>query len=123
MSADHTHTHTHTHESLVLTLGCVRVRFFWLHPHHRYCQSLNFIAGFLLLVLPSEEAAFFALVRVVDELCPGYYDVSLQGSFANSIDRTSESESECSQTLNHFVLLSPLPFLVVYRMQMVRIDM
>jgi len=47
-----------------------------------YCQSLNFVAGFLLLVLPSEETAFYALVRIVEELCPGYYAASLQGKTA-----------------------------------------
>ncbi|KAF8821934.1 TBC domain-containing protein [Cardiosporidium cionae] len=48
-------------------------------PHIGYCQSLNFIAGTLLLVLP-EELAFWSLCQIVDSETPdcgmriaGYY--------------------------------------------------
>ena len=38
-----------------------------------YCQSLNFVAGMLLLVLDSPQAALWALVCIVENKLPGYY--------------------------------------------------
>ena len=35
-------------------------------PQIGYCQSLNFIAGFLFLVLQTEERAFRAMVQLLD---------------------------------------------------------
>ena len=40
------------------------------HPAIGYCQSLNFLAGWLLLQLPSEEAAFWTLEVLVNEILP-----------------------------------------------------
>ena len=43
---------------------------FALHnPDIGYCQSLNFVAGMMLLFL-SEEEAFWLLVTVVEKLLP-----------------------------------------------------
>lgn len=53
---------------------------FALHcPRVGYCQSLNFIAGLLLLFLP-EEKAFWMLHIITTDYLPGTHDVSLEGA-------------------------------------------
>ena len=49
------------------------------HPRIGYCQSLNFIAGLLLLFLP-EEKAFWMLHIVTTQYLPGTHDLSLEGA-------------------------------------------
>ena len=48
-------------------------------PRIGYCQSLNFIAGLLLLFLP-EEKAFWMLHIITTDYLPGTHDVSLEGA-------------------------------------------
>lgn len=48
-------------------------------PRIGYCQSLNFIAGLLLLFL-SEEKTFWMLRIITTEYLPGTHDVSLEGA-------------------------------------------
>ena len=56
------------------------LRAFSLHaPKIGYCQSLNFIAGLLLLFLP-EEKAFWMLHIITTEYLPGTHEVSLEGA-------------------------------------------
>lgn len=53
---------------------------FALHcPRIGYCQSLNFIAGLLLLFL-SEEKAFWMLHIITTDYFPGTHDVDLEGA-------------------------------------------
>ncbi|EEA27433.1 hypothetical protein TMatcc_004276 [Talaromyces marneffei ATCC 18224] len=53
---------------------------FALHnPRIGYTQSLNFIAGMLLLFLP-EEKAFWMLHIITTELFPGTHEISLEGA-------------------------------------------
>ena len=49
------------------------------HPRIGYCQSLNFIAGLLLLFLP-EEKAYWMLYIITTRHLPGTHDVSLEGA-------------------------------------------
>ena len=49
------------------------------HPRIGYCQSLNFIAGLLLLFLP-EEKSFWMLHIIVTRYLPGTHEVSLEGA-------------------------------------------
>ena len=49
------------------------------HPAIGYCQSLNFIAGLLLLFL-SEEKAFWMLHIITTRLLPGSHEESLEGT-------------------------------------------
>ena len=49
------------------------------HPNIGYCQSLNFIAGLLLLFL-SEEKAFWMLHIITMSLLPGSHEESLEGT-------------------------------------------
>lgn len=63
-------------------LGSLRriLQAFALHcPRIGYCQSLNFIAGLLLLFL-SEEKAFWMLHIITTDYFPGTHDVSLEGA-------------------------------------------
>ena len=53
---------------------------FSLHsPKIGYCQSLNFIAGLLLLFLP-EEKVFWMLHIITTEILPGTHEISLEGA-------------------------------------------
>lgn len=49
-------------------------------PDIGYCQSLNFLAGFLLLVL-NEEETFWMLVTIVHDLFPqSMFDTTMEGA-------------------------------------------
>lgn len=48
-------------------------------PQIGYCQSLNFIAGLLLLFLP-EEKAFWMLHIITTNYLPGTHEISLEGA-------------------------------------------
>ncbi|KAL8998096.1 MAG: hypothetical protein Q9169_002789 [Polycauliona sp. 2 TL-2023] len=48
-------------------------------PQIGYCQSLNFLAGLLLLFLP-EEKAFWMLHIITTEHLPGTHEISLEGA-------------------------------------------
>ena len=50
------------------------------NPKIGYCQSLNFIAGLLLLFVPTEEQAFWLLNIVTQTLLPGTHETNLEGS-------------------------------------------
>ncbi|KAI8369369.1 rab-GTPase-TBC domain-containing protein [Radiomyces spectabilis] len=55
-------------------------------PHIGYCQSLNYLVGFFLLFVDSEEEAFWLLqVVVYDYLPENVYDVTMEGA---NIDQT-----------------------------------
>eukprot|EP00656_Telonema_subtile_P052214 TRINITY_DN7215_c0_g1_i3.p1 TRINITY_DN7215_c0_g1~~TRINITY_DN7215_c0_g1_i3.p1 ORF type:complete len:490 (-),score=131.28 TRINITY_DN7215_c0_g1_i3:148-1617(-) len=45
-----------------------------------YCQGMNFICGFLLVVLDNEEDSFWCLAAMVQQLLPGYFASDLHGS-------------------------------------------
>lgn len=49
------------------------------HPKIGYCQSLNFIAGLLLLFLP-EEKAYWMLHIITTRLLPRTHELSLEGA-------------------------------------------
>ncbi|KAM3578422.1 hypothetical protein VKS41_009167 [Umbelopsis sp. WA50703] len=54
-------------------------------PHIGYCQSLNYIAGMLLLFV-EEEKAFWLLVTIIEDILPaGIYDITMEGA---NIDQT-----------------------------------
>ena len=56
------------------------LRAFALHnPRVGYCQSLNFLAGLLLLFLP-EEKAFWMLHIITTVYLPGTHELSLEGT-------------------------------------------
>jgi len=53
------------------------------NPVIGYCQSLNFLAGFLLVVLPEEHAFWVLEVLATEILPPHYFDDGLLGMFAD----------------------------------------
>ncbi|RUP46049.1 putative GTPase-activating protein gyp3 [Jimgerdemannia flammicorona] len=54
---------------------------FSLHaPHIGYCQSLNYIAGMLLLFMDEEEAFWMLVTTILEFLPEGMYDVTMEGA-------------------------------------------
>ncbi|KAB0403183.1 hypothetical protein E2I00_015003, partial [Balaenoptera physalus] len=53
------------------------------YGHHNrgvgYCQGMNFIAGYLILVTRSEEESFWLLDALVGRILPDYYSPSMLG--------------------------------------------
>ena len=70
---------SHPERSLLSSLRRVLRAFAAHNPKVGYCQSLNFIAGLLLLFLP-EEKAFIMLHVITTTILPGTHDVSLEGA-------------------------------------------
>nr|XP_057920000.1 TBC1 domain family member 2A [Doryrhamphus excisus] len=69
-----------THQQLQRIL----LAFSWQNPAIGYCQGLNRLAAIALLVLQSEEDAFWCLVSVVDTIMPqDYYTKNLLASQAD----------------------------------------
>jgi hypothetical protein len=67
------------------TEGLRRVlRAYALHnPEVGYCQSLNFVAGMMLLFL-QEEDAFWLLATIIENLLPPeYYTKSMLGAYVD----------------------------------------
>lgn len=65
----------------LLALQRVLMAFSVYCPHIGYCQSLNFIAGILLLILEREEDAFWMLHVIVNEYFPeGMFDAIMEGA-------------------------------------------
>ncbi len=50
------------------------------NPRIGYCQSLNFLAGMLLLFVETEEQAFWLLNVITRVYLPGTHEMSLEGS-------------------------------------------
>ena len=75
-----TSTSTHIIETPIMTaLRRILCAFAVDHPKIGYCQSLNFIAGLLLLFLP-EEKAYWMLHIITTDLLPGTHELSLEGA-------------------------------------------
>lgn len=70
------------HELGIEALRRVLIAFSWSNSFVGYCQSMNFIAGFLLLVL-DEEDSFWMLKHLVDEKLPQYFSPNLVGCRAD----------------------------------------
>ena len=69
-----------TKEQALLTSLRRVLRAFAIHcPRIGYCQSLNFIAGLLLLFLP-EEKTFWMLHIITTVYLPGTHEISLEGA-------------------------------------------
>ncbi|XP_043982550.1 TBC1 domain family member 2A isoform X1 [Gambusia affinis] len=65
-------------------LSRVLLAFSWQNPAVGYCQGLNRLAAVALLVLQSEEDAFWCLVALVDTIMPqDYYTKNLLASQAD----------------------------------------
>lgn len=63
---------------LIKSLRRVLLAFAKYQPKIGYCQSLNFLAGLLLIFL-NEEKTFWMLVIITSRLLPGVHDINLEG--------------------------------------------
>jgi TBC1 domain family member 6 len=72
--------HTGPEEPVISSLRRVLYAFALYNPRIGYCQSLNFLAGMLLLFVQTEEQAFWLLNVMTRVYLPGTHEVSLEGS-------------------------------------------
>lgn len=73
--------HCHDRETPIITsLRRVLHAFALYNPRIGYCQSLNFLAGLLLLFVETEEQAFWLLNVITRVYLPGTHEMSLEGS-------------------------------------------
>jgi hypothetical protein len=70
--------HQREETPLIQALRHVLTAFSVYQPKIGYCQSLNFIAGILLLFM-DEERAFWMLVIITQRYLPGVHEVNLEG--------------------------------------------
>ncbi|TLD28522.1 hypothetical protein PspLS_04228 [Pyricularia sp. CBS 133598] len=74
-------TETGTGEpKIISSLRRVLLAFAIYNPQIGYCQSLNFLAGLLLLFVETEEQAFWLLNVITILHLPGTHEMSLEGS-------------------------------------------
>ena len=65
---------------IISSLRRVLLAFSIHHPRIGYCQSLNFLAGLLLLFVETEEQCFWLLDVITQVHLPGTHETSLEGS-------------------------------------------
>ena len=65
---------------IISSLRRVLHAFALYNPRIGYCQSLNFLAGLLLLFVETEEQAFWLLNVITRVYLPGTHEISLEGS-------------------------------------------
>lgn len=69
-----------TQVPMIMSLQRLLLAFSIHSPSIGYCQSLNYIAGLLLLFM-TEEEAFWALVTLIEDILPpNIYDVTMEGA-------------------------------------------
>ncbi|KAJ9162211.1 RabGAP/TBC [Coniochaeta hoffmannii] len=73
-------TRTDAEPEVISSLRRVLHAFALYNPRIGYCQSLNFLAGLLLLFVESEEHAFWLLNVITRVYLPGTHETSLEGS-------------------------------------------
>ncbi|KAJ8128231.1 hypothetical protein O1611_g5404 [Lasiodiplodia mahajangana] len=66
--------------AMITSLRRVLYAFSIYNPRIGYCQSLNFLAGLLLLFVESEEQAFWLLNIITRVYLPGTHEMSLEGA-------------------------------------------
>lgn len=66
--------------AMISSLRRVLYAFSIYNPRIGYCQSLNFLAGLLLLFVESEEHAFWLLNIITRVYLPGTHEMSLEGA-------------------------------------------
>lgn len=66
--------------AIITSLRRVLRAFSVYNPRIGYCQSLNFLAGLLLLFVETEEQCFWLLNVITHIYLPGTHEISLEGS-------------------------------------------
>ncbi|KAI1415486.1 RabGAP/TBC [Hypoxylon sp. FL1857] len=72
--------HTISEKPMITSLRRVLHAFAIYNPRIGYCQSLNFLAGLLLLFVETEEQAFWLLNIITRVYLPGTHETSLEGA-------------------------------------------
>ncbi len=85
----------------VVSLRRVLTAYAWKNSSIGYCQSMNFICGMLLLFL-DEEAAFWLLAALVEELLPDYFTRRLIGSKADVLVFKDIVKEKLPRLASHF---------------------
>ncbi|KAI0409027.1 RabGAP/TBC [Xylaria palmicola] len=67
-------------KAMIASLRRVLYAFSIYNPRIGYCQSLNFLAGLLLLFVESEEQAFWLLNIITRVYLPGTHEMNLEGA-------------------------------------------
>lgn len=71
-------TTTNQETIMIVSLRRVLVSFAFFQPNIGYCQSLNFVAGLLLLFM-NEEKTFWMLVILTEKIIPNVHSKNLEG--------------------------------------------
>ncbi|KXH61439.1 TBC domain-containing protein [Colletotrichum salicis] len=79
-STDDSESEAKNEPAIISSLRRVLHAFAIYNPRIGYCQSLNFLAGLLLLFMDSEEKAFWLLNVITRLYLPGTHEMSLEGS-------------------------------------------
>eukprot|EP01104_Vermistella_antarctica_P011352 TRINITY_DN3159_c0_g1_i1.p1 TRINITY_DN3159_c0_g1~~TRINITY_DN3159_c0_g1_i1.p1 ORF type:complete len:1218 (-),score=295.29 TRINITY_DN3159_c0_g1_i1:345-3998(-) len=77
------HPYYHTDEG-IQTLRNVLVTYSWRNPAIGYCQSMNIVTAVLLFFM-SEEAVFWTMTCLCEELVPENYDKNMLGSVVDQM--------------------------------------
>ena len=81
------------------------------NPQVSYCQSMNFLAAMLLLVV-DEETAFWALAAVVERLMPGHFSSSMAMALVDQGVLSEFLAQEDAELVAHLEQLQVAPSLV-----------
>eukprot|EP00127_Corallochytrium_limacisporum_P000776 Clim_evm62s25 gene=Clim_evmTU62s25 len=88
----------------ILTAYCIR------NPKIRYCQGMNFVAGFAYLVTEDTEKSFWIMAAIVELLVPEYFSEGMTGVMVDT-EVTRALVLEKLDSTAHF--LQKLPFLII----------
>ena len=96
----------------IVALRNVLMAFAQHNPAVGYCQSMNFIAAVLLLVL-DEESAFGALAALVERVMPGHFDAALTMARVDQQVVTQLLRQEDAELVSHLERLGLPPAIAI----------
>ncbi|XP_013888528.1 growth hormone-regulated TBC protein 1-A isoform X3 [Austrofundulus limnaeus] len=76
---DNVHFRRTSSPCLLKTLNNVLLAYGHHHPAVGYCQGMNFVAGYLLIVTKDEEKAFWLMDALFGRILPDYYTPDMLG--------------------------------------------
>ena len=88
------------------------------NPHTGYCQGMNFVAAMLLLVMRSEQDAFWMFVLTIERLLPAdYYTDGLVGVRVDSSVLVDLMQQRLPSLHQHLASCGVLPLLPIVTTQ------
>jgi len=78
--------------------------FSWKNQSIGYCQSMNFICG-LLLLLMDEEAVFWCLSAITEDLVPDYFNMNMLGAKADVSVFKELATKAIPKIMSHFEMV------------------